>query len=247
MNKASLILTFCAILAMPAALRAADAPPSVKTIPDEAAWVMTSASAGPSRTAADSAPGRGDQGAENQAPARDPGAVQSVRVERAGGVQQVVVTPETGAAQTIWLADGEIFSDVNDVISSAPANIFTPALFSAGRYFFGTEWIKPDHFAETTDRDGRSVAIFRAKTVLESNRAAAAMAGVPEEQLAVDVEAWLDRTSGLPVRVIMPEGTFTYEFTTPPRAPLVLPTAFREKQHHRQQEVEQQQRDAAVR
>jgi hypothetical protein len=120
-------------------------------------------------------------------------------------------------------------------------------MFSFGLKFFGTEWIQSGHLIGTQEVAGKTVEVYRAKLARDPEKAAATMTGISPEDLAVELEAWIDPITRMPVKVSAPEGTFIYKFLPTPTSPLQLPTAFRAKQDERDREIKRQQAEAAIR
>lgn len=171
----------------------------------------------------------------------------SVLITRTGAIQKVEITGGQGPSTVLWMAGGEIFTDVSGVLSSGRLDSWTPSIYSASDRFFGTAWVTAANRTGSETVLGVACDVYETTVAPDNERNAATMMGVDPSTLKVPQKAWIDATTRLPVAVLTPEGRFRYTFLPAPDRALELPTAFREKQRALREEVSRQQAEAAVR
>jgi hypothetical protein len=204
--------------------------PVVERVPDSARWELIPATADfkPAQPAGDDAPSR-------------------VVITRSGAVQKVEMGFASGQSRVVWMANGEMFLDINNVVSSGKLQGWVPELYNATTTYFGTDWVTPDKLKGQVTINNLLCDVYETYAPRSIDRTAATMMGADPEKLSIHQMAWIDPVTKRPVAVLTPEGTYLYRFLDPPASPLVLPPAFRAKQKEREEEIARQQAEASAR
>jgi hypothetical protein len=213
--------------------------PQVAPIPENARWEITPQTP-PSKTA----PNPTGQG--NTQPATSD---ELIRVEntKTGNIQKVIMDYGPGAVQTVWLAQGEIYVDNNNIVSSGRVSGMSSSFYAAYGQFFGTDWITSGHYKGRTTLNKRECDYYETLEAQPQEIIAAQMAGVATSEIQTTRKAWIDVKTRLPLAVSVPEGAYNYRFLDPPASPLQLPGVFAAKQRELEAEVKRQQQEASVR
>ncbi len=168
-------------------------------------------------------------------------------ITRTGAIQKIEVEFASGSPLVVWIADGEVYAEVNKVLSSSRLSGWTPELYTATQAYYGTAWVSEKNHLGRTKIGEQDCDFYQTTAPREIDRAAAEAMGLKPESIAVLQQAWIDPVTRKPVAVLVAEGLMRYNFLESPSAPLELPAAFRLKQQERAREVARQQAEAAVR